>query len=229
MSKDIAPSARIYVPFFLHLYDIVVLTLVNNYAWRCSTTSVLLPFFQQHVGEHAHLDVGVGTGYYLAASAAQLSKTKNVTIADLNPHTLDVAAARLKVAGYRGTIDSLQHDVFRPFPDEMRGRFDSISIFYLLHCLPGRFPLKGSHVFANLAPGLAPGGVLYGATVTGKSRHSWFSGMLQWYLNRVGIFGNAEDTYEALADALRSAFEEVEIREVGVVAIFEARKPLRRE
>lgn len=221
-------SASVYSRFILHFYDIVVLFVTNNWGWRCPTRSTLLPFFQSHIGENAHLDVGVGTGYYLAASAPLLAKTKNVTLLDLNSNTLDVAEARLRRAGYKGAIDKVEQSVFSPLSAPLRSKFDSVSLFYLLHCLPGTFPAKGSHVLANLSAALAPDGVLYGATVLGYDvHHNWFGSFLMWLYNRKRIFGNSRDSLENLEKALNGYFEEVEVRLVGVVALFEARKPFR--
>ncbi|KAH9834887.1 S-adenosyl-L-methionine dependent methyltransferase [Rhodofomes roseus] len=222
------PSARIYSRFNLHLYNIVVLVVSNAWAWRCSTTSTLLPFFHKNLGESAHLDVGVGTGYYPAKSVHPFSKTGNVTLVDLNEATLSTATSRLRHAGYKGTIDEVQHNVFQPLPESLRGRFDSVSLFYLLHCLPGRMEDKGPKVLANLADALRPDGVLYGATILGRGpgvSHNWFGRRLMGLYNKKGIFGNADDTLDELKRALEGCFEEVEVKLVGVVALFEARRP----
>ncbi|KAI0775356.1 hypothetical protein BC629DRAFT_1582977 [Irpex lacteus] len=56
MSSELHPSASLYTRQVLRLYDIVVLCFSNTFAWRCSTRSILLPFFQQHL---AGLESGV--------------------------------------------------------------------------------------------------------------------------------------------------------------------------
>ena len=43
--------------------------------------------------------------------------------------------------------------------------------------------------------------------------------------NKKGIFGNTGDSVEGLKEALGLAFEEWEVTVVGVVALFEARRP----
>ncbi|EPS94434.1 hypothetical protein FOMPIDRAFT_76973 [Fomitopsis schrenkii] len=223
----IDPSARVYSRFHLRLYDLIVLVVSNPLAWRCSTTSVLLPFFHKNLGARAHMDVGIGTGYYPSKSAQRFAETENVTLLDLNEATLSTASARMRHAGYKGTIDAVEHSVFQPLPDSLRGRFDSISLFYLLHCLPGRMDEKGPKVFANLASALKPHGVLYGATILGSGpgvSHNWFGRRLMNLYNKKRIFGNAEDTLDDLRRALEVGFEDVEVRRVGVVALFEARR-----
>ncbi|PIL35016.1 hypothetical protein GSI_02803 [Ganoderma sinense ZZ0214-1] len=223
------PSASIYTTFNLRLYDFVVLVISNAFAWRCSTRSTLLPFYQKHTKESsAHLEVGSGTGYYpaTAASSGALSKTRLITLCDLNPNTLAYSKSRIASAGYRGSIETLEHNIFHPLAQDVRGKYDSIALYYLLHCLPGSFPQKATDVFATVVPALAPNGVLFGATILGKGvEHNWFGSRLMGLYNKKGMFGNTGDSEEGLKEALGEAFEESEVTIVGVVALFEARKP----
>ncbi|KAI0350805.1 S-adenosyl-L-methionine dependent methyltransferase [Trametes cingulata] len=219
-------SATVYTKLALHLYDFVVLTFSNFFAWRCPTGSTLLPFYQQHIGENAHLEIGVGTGYYPAASIQKLSKVKLVTLLDLNPNTLAHAKLRLLNAGYKGQLETVEQSIFEPLPDSMRGKYDSVALFYLLHCLPGPLAKKAPEVFAHLTPVLAPGGVVYGATILGQGvSHNWLGRRLMALYNGKGIFGNTGDSEGTLRVVLQDMFEEYEIRVVGVVALFTARKP----
>ncbi|KZT66435.1 S-adenosyl-L-methionine dependent methyltransferase [Daedalea quercina L-15889] len=222
------PSARVYSRFNLRLYDILVLVVSNSWAWRCSTTSVLLPFFRKNLGTTAHMDVGVGSGYYLAKSARAMVDTESVTLLDLNQAALNVASARIRQVGYQGTVDTVEHNVFRLLPDDLHGRFDAVSLMYVLHCLPGRMNEKGPKVFANLSAALKPDAVLYGSTILGRGpevSHNWFGKWLMGLYNRKGIFDNTEDTLDDLKQVLRVHFEDVDIKMVGVVAIFEVRRP----
>ena len=83
--SQVPASARYYTPLFLRLYDVFVLWFSNRFAWRCPTPTVLLPFFKAHIGTEAHMDVGVGTGYYLEKSVDVLSKTHHVTFSTSRP------------------------------------------------------------------------------------------------------------------------------------------------
>ena len=223
------PSAFVYTTLTLRLYDFFVLNVTNSFAWRCPTHTTLLPFYQKHTkGYSAHLEIGVGTGYYPAAatSSGALSKTQLIVLCDINPNTLAYAKSRIARAGYKGSIETLEHDAFHPLSPNVHGKYDSIGMYYLFHCLPGSFPQKGTDVFTNIAPALAPHGVVHGATVLGTSAgHNWFGSRLIGFYNKNGIFGNTGDTEEGLRQALGNAFEEWEVTVVGVVALFEARKP----
>jgi len=224
-------SAKIYTQYFLHLYDFFVLWLSNNFAWKCSTGQTLLPFFQTHIGHIAHLDVGVGTGYYPSASVSYFNARSHphITQVDLNPATLNFSKSRLRRNGFKGKINTLVHNVFEPLPNSMTGQFDSISIFYLFHCLPGAFPTKAYGVLDTLVPVLTEDGTLYGATVLGKGvRHNLFGAFLMWLWNKEGVFSNYSDSADDLRQALESRFEEVEVRTEGVVALFNARRPIHR-
>ncbi|KZT66078.1 S-adenosyl-L-methionine dependent methyltransferase [Daedalea quercina L-15889] len=224
------PSARAYsFPLILRTYDFWVLYVTNNWIWRCRTRSVLLPFYEKHIGESAHLDVGVGTGYLPANAIERLAKTKKIALLDLNADTLETSEARIRRAGYKGVIEKVNQSAFDPLPESLQGKFDSISTFYMLHCLPGSFPAKASRVFASLKAGLAPGGVFYGSTVLAKDvQHNWAGRILTWLYNRMGSFANRGDGLDDLKKALKEHFEDVEVTLVGVVALFVAKNPVQK-
>jgi len=230
-TSDIAPSAQLYTPFALKVYDFWVLWLSNTWAWRCPTKSILLPFYERHLAssEH-HLDVGAGTGYY-PANVLTKSKLKSVTLMDLNPSTLAHAENRIKANGYKGGVEGVIHNAFEKFPEEseMRGKFDSISLYYVLHCLPGKFPSKVEIVARSLADGLTENGVFYGSTILASvpsgQGHNLFGRLLMNFYNKKQIFGNEEDDVAGLKTGLEAVFEEVEIEVVWMVALFTCRRP----
>ncbi|KAJ9131352.1 hypothetical protein NKR23_g11746 [Pleurostoma richardsiae] len=222
------PSAAVYNPLQLKLYDFVVLRISNGYAWRCSTDDVLLPFFRGRLaGSNRHLDVGVGNGFYLVKSKDVLFSIKNITLMDVNKNALDVTASRLARLGFR--TDSVLHDVTEPWsrPNDAQP-FDSISLFYLLHCLPGPLSDKADKIAASLKAHLnRDSGVLYGATILGdEARHNLFGKLLMRLWNKLGVFGNRTDKESDLQEALQRHFSEVEVRREGRVALFTASKPI---
>ena len=211
-------GAAVYTPFTLKLYDWWVLGVSNRFAWQCPTEAVLLPFFRKHASRR-HLDVGVGTGFYLAH--ADLPAETQLTLMDLNDNSLQAAARR---SGLQ--VDCLRHDIMQPLPLPAEAMFDSVSMFYLLHCLPGTIADKDKAI-VNLKAHISPSGTLYGATILGDDAgHNWFGRRLMALYNRKGIFGNRTDSMDALATMLRRHFRHVEVRRQGKVALFTATSPL---
>jgi len=238
-------GARIYSHWTLKIYDFWVLGISNSYAWRCPTSSILLPFFKANFSSN-HLDVGVGTGYFPAAAVSNQSATseadpneiQRITLVDLNPNCLSAAAGRIGAAEPTLPVRAFVADAFEPLPlqsgnneagkDEAVGRerFDSISLFYLLHCLPGPCAAK-ARIFENLKTHLTEEGALYGTTILGQGeniRFNWFGRALMWIYNQKGVFDNCGDTEKLFIEALEKNFEEVEAKVVGCVLLFKAWK-----
>lgn len=121
----------------------------------------------------------------------------------------------------------LLHDAFEPLPVDEGENFQSVSLCYLLHCMPGP-PEKKVALFANLRGCLSENGVLFGSTVLGQGVEQNALGQYLMNLyNKKRIFGNVLDSRKVFEDALKENFEEVECRIEGVVLLFEARKPRR--
>ena len=112
----------------LRTYDWIVLGLSNRFLWRCPTAE-LLRLYDRNVSER-HLDVGVGTGYFLDKSRWSVAKPA-ITLLDLNPNCLTTASRRIR----RYTPQTVLANVLAPLPP--LGPFQSAGLCYLLHCLPG--------------------------------------------------------------------------------------------
>lgn len=218
---DTQAGAAIYSPLILKFYDWWVLEFSNRYAWECPTHSILLPFFQQHLGVK-HLDVGVGTGYYLSHS--QFYSEQKITLLDLNPSSLESAGNR--IAHLQPLL--IKEDILNPSGALAHQRFDSISLFYLLHCLPGNMLEKATTVFELLHRHLTVDGTLYGATILGgdKVTHNWLGRRLMRLYNRKEIFGNQHDTLSDLEFVLSRYFAKVNVQQYGQVALFSAKLPV---
>ena len=63
LADDVRAGQAVYSPRVLRTYDLFVLGLSNRLIWKCPTKK-LLAFYNEHVSGN-HLDVGVGTGYFL--------------------------------------------------------------------------------------------------------------------------------------------------------------------
>ena len=83
-----AGQAR-YTAGFLRVYDTVVLRLNGHLAWRCPPQR-LVQLYDEHVTA-LHLDIGVGTGYLLD-KCRYPTQSPDITLMDLNPTPLEVAA-----------------------------------------------------------------------------------------------------------------------------------------
>jgi ubiquinone/menaquinone biosynthesis C-methylase UbiE len=209
-------GASVYSPTILKLYDFGVLGLSNRFVWQCPTKTVLLPFYKEHLGLK-HLDVGVGTGFYIAR--AGLTRSHQVSLLDLNENSLQAAAAQVKQAKVR----TFMRDVMQPSSEPADTGYDSISLFYLLHCLPGTMDDKETAI-ANLKRYLSKDGVLYGATILGDdAAHNAIGRMLLRLYNDKGVFHNMADTLDDLQRMLRRQFQNVQIRRHNKVALFVAR------
>ncbi|CAM3401555.1 MULTISPECIES: class I SAM-dependent methyltransferase [Yersinia] len=216
MNAKNAKGAQVYTPLSLKLYDWWVLNISNKYAWRCSTKDILLPHLQQHMGKK-HLDIGVGTGYYLANTPRG---SQNITLLDLNPNSLEASKNRV---GLHRISECVLHDVFQSLPEHLNNQFDSVSLFYLLHCLPGNMSEKAPAI-ALAASAIKDDGVVCGATILGEGvEHNAFARKLMSVYNQKGIFSNYQDSLDNLHSVLSTHFKQVDVQLHGTVAVFSAK------
>ncbi|MGI9415960.1 MAG: class I SAM-dependent methyltransferase, partial [Hyphomicrobiales bacterium] len=176
-----------YTPLTLKIYDWFVLGFSNRFVWRCPT-SELEALYDRNVSAR-HLDVGVGTGYFLDKAAWPVADPQ-ITLVDLNSHSLDAAARRIG----RFSPEAVVANILEPLPIERT--FDSVGLCYLLHCLPGSIPEKAV-LFDHVLPVMADGASLFGATIVqGDAPRSRAAQALMNIYNRKGIFSNAQDRFE---------------------------------
>ncbi len=206
----------IYSKSVLLIYDLWVLGFSNTFLWRCPT-SHLRTEFTRHVSNN-HLDVGVGTGYYL--DKCLNDDTYRLALLDLNANSLDVASKRVR----RFYAESYQKDILLPLT--LSGdKFHSVSIQFLIHCLPGSMQEK-SIIFKHLLPYLHDDAVLFGSTILGAEiEKNWLANKMMALYNRQGIFCNTKDTLAQLREGLETYFAEVDIHIKGAVAVFYGKRP----
>jgi SAM-dependent methyltransferase len=204
-----------YSPLLLKLYDPIVIGVVSRVVWRFPV-KLLTDLYRSRIRER-HLDVGPGTGYLLDHSG--LADGSRVTILDPNPNVLRHVARRLR----RLDVRTIEADVLKPLPVE--GPFDSAALSLVLHCLPGPLSRKATAV-ANIARVLAPDGVLFGASVLGRSgQHTWLARRVLAAFNRRGAFDNLDDSEPGLREVLEASFESVEMERFRSVVVFSASRP----
>lgn len=216
--EEVRRGAAVYSKRVLGFYDLLVVYLSNTFVWRCHRNRIAR-LYDQHISMR-HLDVGPGTGWYLANT--HIPSGAAITLMDLNNNSLAHARARLAESVPKTVVA----DVLEPLPQEI-GPFHSIGANYLFHCVPGIWADKGV-AFGHLADRLAPDGVLFGSTILGRGiRHNAAGRGLMNLYNKKGIFHNNEDDVEGLERALRQHFAEVTVDVVGTVALFRAYRPKR--
>lgn len=212
-ADEVEAGQRVYTPFTLRVYDLFVLGFSNRFVWRCPS-SKMLERYESHVGER-HLDVGVGTGWFLDHCRWPV-ESPQITLLDLNENSLSAATSRIR----RYAPATVQANVLEPV-DLGDSRFDSIGANFLFHCLPGELEWKTMTVASNLRRYLVSGGVLFGSTILGRGvTHNLLGRRLMRLYNRKGIFANIEDDQEGLENGLTSELTDVEIEVVGAVALF---------
>lgn len=212
---QVAAGQAVYTKRLLNAYDFLVLGVSNRFIWRCPTPK-LLEHYNRHVSGN-HLDVGVGTGYFLDRCKFP-SPSPRVALMDLNPNSLEFAARRIA----RYAPETYVRNVLEPIADPPAA-FDSIGVNYLLHCLPGDIAAKAA-AFDHLLPLLNPGGVIFGSTLLqGGVKRTWAAKRLMKFYNKKGVFTNTADDLDGLDRELRRRFREVQIDTVGCAVIFSAR------
>lgn len=204
-----------YSPLLLRLYDPIVIGVVAGLVWRFPADP-LPDLYRTRIRER-HLDVGPGTGYLIDHSG--IPDGRHVTIVDPNPNVLRHATRRL----HRLNVTAVEADVLKPLPVD--GPFDSAALCLVIHCLPGPLSRKAAAI-ANIAAVLAPDGVLFGASVLGRSgQHTWLGRRVLAAFNRRGAFDNLDDSAEGLREILAASFENVEMETFRSVVVFSASKP----
>jgi SAM-dependent methyltransferase len=212
-SSSAAAGAAVYSKALLSIYDLEVLGIELRFVFGCPA-SRMLALYDRHVSAR-HLDVGVGTGYFLDKCRFPVERPV-LHLLDLNRNSLDATARRVAryapVAHHRNVLEPLDE----PLPE-----FDSIGACNFLHCLPGPLAAK-EEVFTNLMPRLNKGGVFFGTTVLGKGVDA--TGALYRLANaaynRKRIFSNLDDDAEGLERLLARNFGRHTLEVVGSVALF---------
>lgn len=214
-SKEVLDGQNSYTSFLLKLYDAYVLSISAKFIWKCKTKT-LLEQFKKYITPN-HLDIGVGTGYFI--DKCGLAKNHRIALMDLNTNALNHAATRIK----RYHPEVYRQNILAPVEAPVQA-FDSISMNYLLHCLPGKISEK-SVAFDNIMPLLNKGGYVFGATVLSEGVNNSF--MTRKFLNiynKKGMFHNTKDSLKELNESLEKRFEKYSVFVEGSVGVFWAKK-----
>ncbi|HKY17148.1 MAG TPA: class I SAM-dependent methyltransferase [Microthrixaceae bacterium] len=209
---EVEAGHAFYTRRSLAVYDLMILGYFSRLAWRCPAGRIVAHYDQHVTGNH--LDIGVGTGYFLDRCRYPTSQPR-IALLDASTACLDAASRR--IARYGPTVH--EASVLEPF-DLEGAPFDSIGMNYLLHCLPGTIRSKEA-AFRNAGAVAAPGASVFGATLLhGGVKRNWFARQVMARNNRVGIFSNRDDDLDGLRAILDRQLTEVSIDVVGCVAVF---------
>ena len=205
---------REYTPLFLRIYDPLVLGVFAPVIWRCSA-SHLVEGYRRHVGRR-HLDVGPGTGYFLAR--ADLPDASPVTLLDPNENVLAHASRRLRNLD----VTTIEADVLKPLPVD--GPFDSAALNGVLHCLPGPLPSKAAAVATGSGPRQAASCSDLRSSGPPRNTPGWGGGSSR---STTGGAPSTSRRHRGRVSATSSgaSFERVELESVGTMATFAATNP----
>ena len=214
-NEQLEASQAIYTKQTLALYDLTVLAISNRLAWKCPTKRLLKHYNQMVTANH--LDVGVGTGYFLDRCYLP-SQTPRVALMDLNSNTLEFTSRRIA----RYNPKTYRRNILDPINLNVE-KFDSVGINYVLHCMPGNLKTK-SVALDYLKALMNPNAVLFGSTILqgGVSINRLAKRLMAIY-NKKGIFSNQHDNLEDLKSALNQRFKDISVEVIGCVALFSGR------
>lgn len=205
-----------YKPLFLKTYDPWVLGFMAPMVWKMGAEPGLNLYSNHMSGRH--LDVGPGTGYFIARSNPP--RDTDLTLVDPNPHVLEHCAKTLDT--WKPT--TIQANVLEPLPAQ--GPFGSAALTHVIHCLPGPMAAKAPAI-EHIAALLTGDGILFGGTVLGMSaEHPWAARAFLRLANLQGGFDNRDDDVDGLRQMLEASFHDVEIdTPTASVAYFVASRP----
>ena len=214
VALKIARSQQYFNKLSLFFYDALLYGVISKYAWGSSTARL-----DAHYARYAtanHLEVGVGTGYLL--DRVRFCKTPRLALMDLSSQCLAATAHRVA----RHAPACHVQNILEPVTQQI-APFDSISVNYVMHCVPGDFKKKGI-AFVHLAALIAPAGTLFGTTVLSQDvPKNLLARPFMWLMNALGVFNNRADSASDLAASLRAHFQVVQFDIVGVTAFFAIR------
>ena len=212
--EQVEAGQAIYSKPVLSTYDLFVLGISNRYIWKCPSAKIET-LYNDNISAN-HLDVGVGTGYFLRRCRFPTARPR-IALMDMNVHALAFTAARIA----RYVPERYQQNILQPLEHEIPP-FDSIGANYLFHCLPGAIGEK-MRAFDHLKTVMKPNCRIFGSTILqGDLPRSWSARQLMAFYNLKGIFNNTADDYTGLRQALAERFQDVRIETSGCVALFSA-------
>jgi ubiquinone/menaquinone biosynthesis C-methylase UbiE len=210
--EQVKAGQAVYTKRTLSAYDIIVLRISNRYIWKCPSSRIEA-HYTNYLSSN-HLDVGVGTGYFLNRCKFP-SDSPRIALMDINTNTLEFASKRIE----RYRPETYQQNILEEISTTI-APFDSVSVNYLFHCVPGAI-IDKAVAFDHLKKIMNPGARIFGSTILqGGVKRGWMAKKLMALYNEKGIFANTNDDFEGLRSSLTQRFESVTLEAVGCVALF---------
>jgi hypothetical protein len=227
--------------------DALVWGFNSPFLWRITQEDVT-SLYRANVSRN-HCEIAVGTGLHLSKV---IPLTRDITLIDLNENCLRVCEERIMSDHHDGKcniakpeVSKLVVDITEPLPPPpgedagnysqltpIRGRFQSVGVNFLFHCLHGSNLHDKVDSFRNCASLLDPeDGVFFGSTILGKEmlddedNAGETSIRTLRALNSIGVFGNLGDSLIDLDRILRDIFDDVDVRRVGYCGVWKAKHP----
>jgi hypothetical protein len=215
--EQVAAGHAFYTRRSLALYDLAILGYFSRLAWRCPAHRIV-DHYDKHVSAN-HLDVGVGTGYFLDHCQFPASAgPPRVALLDISPACLDAAAKRIAHLH----PETILANVLQPIVYD-GARFDSIGLNYVLHCLPGDIESKAVAI-DHLTALANPGASVFGATLLHEGvPRNWLARQVMARNNAHGIFSNINDDLDGLRSALTERLSDISLTTLGCVGVFSGR------
>lgn len=205
------PGYAAYTRLALRFYDRFVIGFSNRFVWGCPSGRIRA-LYEEHLSAN-HLEVGVGTGYYLARTAKDPGA--RLVLLDANENCLRHSMRRLR----KLRPESIKRNVLETL---YLGRepFDSIAMSHVLHCLPGDIESKAA-VIDELILQLNDGGVLFGSTLLGEDIECALPArVMSRVYNSKGIFCNEHDSLGELMTVLSTRFRTFNVEVRGSAVLF---------
>jgi len=237
--KNTSESA--YTMKMLKMYDDMVFGWNVPYLWL-GVKAEIEDLYRTYVGpSKSHCEFAVGSGLMLETMIKEgylnltgEDKDKLILI-DLAPDTVETALQRLTAAvGSDFSCEKAIYDVVKgEGPEGFQPKYyNSVAANYLFHCLhevdDGDVIVKA---VGNISKFVHPTeGVFFGATVLGKDIYD-DDGASQAAKDAIpvmckfGVFDNEKHSFERVANALKSHFDDVDVWQTGHTAVWTARKP----
>ena len=210
-------GVRIYRPALLSIYDLLIMKVLTPYVWRCHERHFAKLYRDEMSRNHA--DIGVGTGYFLDRCAYQPGEVR-IGLFDLKQHCLDYTARRIA----RFQPEAYQCDAMRPIRVNA-GRFDSIALGGILHCIPGDMAENGV-VFDSIKPLMHAHTRVFGYTILNRGiRKTMLSRAVYFILQKLKVINGLDDSASQLTQELTKRFKAVDVNVIGCVALFVAHSP----